>query len=133
MPNSAVMLDAVLIPAGTLITQKGDSPAVEIAEVPSRLFLLTLQVTEAVEQEYIELEVHGSPNGNTWATRPLTTLPQRFYPGSYPTLIDLSADTDTRFVRVHWEVSRWGRGDLTPHFVCGLTLRGVSQALLQEA
>lgn len=133
MPESAVMIDAVLIPAGTVLTAKGDSPVVEIAGADSRNFLLTLKVAEAVEQEYIELWLLGSPDGAVWRTQPLATLPQRFYAGEYPTLIDLSADPETKFVRVHWELNRWGRGELTPHFVCGLTFREVASQLLQEA
>lgn len=132
MPESAVMIDAILIPAGTVLATKGDSPVVEIAAADSRNFLLTLKITEAVEQEYIELWLLGSTDGAAWRPQPIATLPQRFYTGEYPTLIDLSADADTRFVRVHWELSRWGRGELTPRFVCGLTLREVPRQLLQE-
>jgi len=132
MPELAPAIDAVLIPAGTVLTQKGDSPVVEIAS-DNRVFLLTLKITEAVEQEYIELWLQGSADGTTWGATPLATLPQRFYPGEYPMLIDLSADKATKFVRVHWEVLRWGRGELTPRFVCGMTLKEVPPGLLMEA
>lgn len=131
MVENAAMLDAVLIPFDTLITQKGDSPAMEVGG-DTRVFLLTLKITHAVEQEAIELWLMGSPDGNTWAAQPLATLPQRFYEGEYPTLIDLSRDPGTRFIRVHWELSRWGRGEQTPQFVCGLTIREVSPELLSE-
>jgi hypothetical protein len=132
MPESATMLDAVLVPAGTVLTQKGDSPTVEIT-AENRVFLLTLKITEVVEQEYIELWLQGSPDGTTWGATPLATLPQRFYPGDYPSLIDLSADSATKFLRIHWELSRWGRGELAPRFVCGVTLKEVPPELLQEA
>jgi hypothetical protein len=127
------MVDAVLIPSDTLLTQKGDSPAVEIAGCDSRVFLLTLKITEAVEQEYVELWLMGSPDGTSWGAQPLAMLPQRFYVGDYPMLIDLTQDPATKFVRVHWELSRWGRGELTPRFKCGLTLREVPEAWLAEA
>jgi hypothetical protein len=132
MSESIAMVNAVLIPPDTLLTQKGDSPAVEIASSDSRVFLLDLRITQIVEQEYVELWLMGSPDGTTWAAQPLATLPQRFYVGEYPTLIDLSQDLGTRFVRVHWELSRWGRGELTPRLQCGLTLREVPPALLDE-
>lgn len=132
MSENVAMLDAALIPPDTLLTQKGDSLAVEVAGSDSRVFLLNLKITQAVEQEYLELWLMGSPDGTTWAAQPLATLPQRFYVGEYPTLIDLSQDPGTRFVRVHWELSRWGRGELAPQFQCGLTLREVPQAMLQE-
>ena len=132
MPETPAMLDAILIPAGTLLTQKGDSPTVEIP-ADNRIFLFTLNVAEAVEQEYIELWVQGSVDGATWAATPLATLPQRFYPGEYSNLVDLTADRETKFLRVHWELARWGRGELTPRFVCGLQLRQVPPDLLAEA
>lgn len=127
------MLESVLIPADTVLTAKGDSPAVSLQAAENRAFLLTLNITEAVEQEYLELWLQGSSDGTTWGATPLATLPQRFYPGEYPTLVDLSADTTPQYLRVHWELSRWGRGDLTPRFVAGLTLREVPRELLQEA
>ena len=133
MPESAVMVNEVLIPAETVITAKGDSPAADISRAENRVFLLTLKLTEAVEQEYVELTVYGSPDGKTWGTTPLATLPQRFSPGEYPTLLDFTADVDSKFVRIHWDLARWGRGDLAPRFVCGATLREVSPETLREA
>ena len=91
---SNTMVDAVLVPAGSVISQKGDSPAVEISEALNRVFLLTLRISEAVEQEYLALELQGSSDGSSW--HPLADMPQRFYAGEYPTLVDLSADSDTR-------------------------------------
>jgi len=35
-------------------------------------------------------------------------------------------------VRAHWEVSRWGRGPLTPRFEFQLVLKEVPKDLLQE-
>ena len=131
MSNPIILVDSILIPPATVIVQKGDSPAVEISEALNRVFLLTLRITEAVEQEYLELELMGSSDGTTW--RPLAAVPQRFYVGEYPTLMDLNADCDTRLLRVHWEVARWGRGQLTPHFICGLTLREVPLDVVAEA
>lgn len=132
MPNAA-LIDAELVPSGTVLTQKGDSPAVDISLSGSRAFLLTLKVTEVVEQEYIELWLIASPDGTTWATRPIASLPQRFYVGEYPTLIDLSADPNVKFLRVHWELSRWGRGELAPRVACGLTLREVSRETIAQS
>lgn len=133
MPEIAAVLDATLIPARTIVTEKGDSPAVEISHAASSVFLLTLKIDEAPEQQCFDLWLLGSVDGTTWGGKPLATPPQRFYPGEYPTLIDLSANQETKFLRAHWEVSRWGRGELKPSFVCGLTLREVPQDLLREA
>ena len=132
MPENA-MIQEVFIPAETIITAKGDSAAADLTGAASRVFLLTMKINEVVEQEYIELSLYGSADGKTWGTTPLVSLPQNFYPGEYPTLLDLSADPGIQFVRLHWEVARWGRGELTPRFVCGATLREVSQETLREA
>lgn len=133
MAKSAGLIDAVLVPPGTVLTGKGDSPAVSIVAAENHVFLLTLKITEAVEHEYIELWLFGSADGTTWGVRPLASLPQRFYPGEYPTLIDLTADSETKFLRVHWELSRWGRGELTSRFQCGISLREVPAEMLREA
>jgi hypothetical protein len=127
------MMEAVLIPAGTVITDKGDSPAVDIDAAESRVFLLDLKILEAAEQQSFDCWLLGSPDGTTWVPKALATLPQYFYVGEYPTLVDLTADTQTKFLRLHWEVSRWGRGELKPQFTCGMTLREVAPALLIEA
>jgi hypothetical protein len=132
MPENA-MLCEVLIPAGTVITAKGDSPTVDISSAENRVFLLTLKVSEVVEQEYMELSLYGSADGKTWGAAPFATFPQCFYTGEYPTLLDFSADPETRFVRLHWEVARWGRGELAVRFVSEATLREVSPETLREA
>jgi hypothetical protein len=127
------MLDAFLVPANTVVTAKGDSTPLDISEAASRVFLLTLSVSSIVEQEAIEVSVSTSADGTTWETKPVASLPQKFYPGEYPLLVDLSQSAGAKFVRGHWEVTRWGRGSTTPKFEIGLRLREVSKEALQEA
>lgn len=129
----ATLIDSALIPEGTVLTEKGDSHAVDISATKNRCFLLTLTITEAVEQEYLEMWLFGSIDGTTWGATPMATLPQRFYAGDYSTMIDLSSDPETKFLRVHWDLSRWGRGEIKPSFACGLRLREVPQDILREA
>jgi len=132
MSETVALISAVVIPAGTAVSAKGDGPAVEICSAESRVFLLDLKISEAVEQEYIELSLFGSPDGTQWATQPIAVLPQRFSAGEYPTLVDLSGAPAVNFVKVHWDVARWGRGDQVPRFVCGATLREIPVELLKE-
>lgn len=127
------MLDAFLVPANTVVTAKGDSAPVDISEAASSVFLLTLSVSSIVEQEAIEVSLFTSADGTTWETKPVASLPQKFYPGEYPLLVDLSQSPSAKFVRGHWEVTRWGRGSTTPKFEIGLRLREVSKEALQEA
>jgi hypothetical protein len=127
------MLDVFLVTAQTVITAKGDSAPLDITEAANPVFLLTLSVTSTVEQEAIEIQVFTSEDGTTWSLKPIATLSQKFYVGEYPLLVDLSSAPNTKFVRAHWEVNRWGRGSTTPKFEIALRLREVSQQALHEA
>jgi hypothetical protein len=126
------MLDAYLVPQKTTVTAKGDSQPLDISEAASRVFLLTLSVTSVVEQESIELGIFTSADGTTWDAKPLAMLPQRFYPGEYPMLVDVSSLPDARFLRAHWDVVRWGRGPTTPQFQFSVRLREISPDALRE-
>ncbi len=127
------MLDAFLVPPRTTVTAKGDSQPLDISEAGSRVFLLTLSVTSIVEQEAIEVSVFASADGTAWDAKPIASSPQKFYVGEYPMLVDLSSLPDGKFVRAHWEVTRWGRGPTSPKFEIALRLREISQQALQEA
>ncbi len=127
------MIDAFLVPQATVITSNGDSAPVDLGAAEHHVFLVTLSITAVVEQESIELGIFASADGTTWETKPLAGLLQKFYPGEYPLLIDLSPRSDVRFLRAHWDVSRWGRGAKTPRFEMAVRLREVPPALLGEA
>jgi hypothetical protein len=126
------MIDAFLVPPATVITSNGDSVPVEIGAAEHRFFLVTLAITSVVEQESIELAVFASTDGTTWEAKPLAGLPQKFYPGEYPLLVDLSERADVRFLRAHWDVGRWGRGPKAPRFEASVRLREVPPSLLAE-
>ena len=127
------MFDAFLVPEKTIITAKGDSQSVDVTAASSRTFLLTLSIASIVEQESIEISLFTSADGNTWDVKPVFNSPPKFYVGEYPMLVDLSAAPEAKFVRAHWEVSRWGRASTTPRFEIALRLREVSQPDLLEA
>jgi hypothetical protein len=127
------MLDGFLVQPKTAITGKGDSGALDIREAGNRVFLLTLSISSVVEHEAIEVSVFTSADGTAWEAKPIASLPQKFYVGEYPLLVDLSAVPDAKFVRAHWEVSRWGRGANALKFEVGVRLREVSQEALLEA
>src|SRR5580693_4022950 len=103
------MIDTVLVDDKTVVNGKGDGPAVDLGAATGRVFLLTLEITKIIEQESLELSVHGSADGATWGAKAVVTFPQKFYCGQTPLLLDLTAHPDVRFVRAHWEVTRWGR------------------------
>src|SRR5581483_3932385 len=104
------MVDTLLVPQNTVVKAKGDGPAVDISSASSRVFLLTLVVSNVIEQESLDVSIFGSADGATWAAKPIDSFPQKFYRGEHPLLIDIGEQPDIKFLRAHWEVSRWGRG-----------------------
>jgi hypothetical protein len=127
------MIDTVLVAEKTVVQVKGDSPAVDISPATNRAFLLTLNITNIVEQESLEIFIHGSADGATWDAKPLATLPQKFYRGQTPFLLDLWPHPQVKFIRAHWEVARWGRGSETPMFEFSLAIKEVPAEVLRQA
>jgi hypothetical protein len=126
------MLDAFLVPENTIVSAKGDGPSLEISNATARVFLLKLSITKIIEQESLEIAIFGSPDGAAWDTKPIVSLPQKFYCGDYPLLFDLTALPTVKFVRAHWEVARWGRGTETPMFEFSLRIQEVPSEILRE-
>lgn len=126
-------MSTVLVEPKTIVTEKGDSAPADLSASDSRVFLLTLSITDIIEQESLEVFIHGSVDGATWTAKALATLPQMFYRGETPFLLDLTAHPDVKFIRAHWEVARWGRGAETPRFEFGLALKEIPPDILREA
>ena len=127
------MIDTFLVPEKTVVNAKGDGPALEVSATSNRVFLLTLDITNIIEQEALDVSIYGSADGTAWGAKPLATFPQKFYRGQHPLLLDLSGHPDIKFVRAHWEVNRWGRGTETPMFEFHLTMKEVPPEILKEA
>src|SRR5579871_2261266 len=121
--NSAVMIDTFLVAQKTTVTAKGDGQAVDISGAGSRVFLLTLEITNIVEQESLDVSIFGSADGAAWGAKAITTFPQKFYRGQHPLLLDLADHPDVKFLRAHWEVNRWGRGTDKPMFEFGVSVK----------
>jgi hypothetical protein len=126
-------MNTALVAEKTIVTAKGDGAAVDVSGAASRVFLLTLNITNIIEQEALEIGIYGSADGAAWGVKPVVSFPQKFYRGETPLLLDLTAHADVKFVRAHWEVARWGRGTETPMFEFGVTLREVPTNILKEA
>ncbi len=126
------MVDAFLIPEKTTVTAKGDGAAVDISGAQHRVFLLTLNITNVIEQESLDVSIFGSADGAAWDAKPLGAFPQKFYRGQHPLLLDLRQQAAIKFVRAHWEANRWGRGVETPMFEFSVTVKEVPASVLQE-
>ncbi len=116
-----------------MVNAKGDGPALDIGGAASRVFLLTLAITNIIEQESLDVSIYGSADGAAWDAKPLAAFPQKFYRGQHPLLLDLTGHAEVKFVRAHWEVDRWGRGTETPMFEFHVTMREVPPEILEEA
>ena len=126
------MFQSVLVPEKTLASANGDSPAVELGASAGQIFLLTLTITNVIEQESLELSIFASADGATWSPKPLASFPHKFYRGEYPFLLDLTSHPNLKFIRAHWDVARWGRGAETPMFEFGVSLREIPADMLRD-
>lgn len=127
------MMDSFLVPEKTTVSSKGEAPPIELSGASNRVFLLTLNITNVIEQESLDVGVFGSSDGASWGPKPLATFPQKFYRAQHPMLLDLTPHPEVKFLRAHWEVNRWGRGDETPMFEFNVSIKEVPLEILQEA
>jgi hypothetical protein len=109
-----------LIPRGTRAESNGDGQAFDISGSTTRTFICTMEITDQIEQESLDVSVWGSADGENWGTHPIIKMPQAFYRGEEQMVLDLTLRPEVRFIRAKWELSRWGRVAPTPMFVLGL-------------
>lgn len=124
------MIEAFLVPEKTVAIAKGDGAALDLSASATRVFLLTLAITDIIEQEALDVSIQGSADGAAFDPKPIAAFPQKFYRGETPLLVDLSAKPEVKAIRAHWEVNRWGRGTETPMFEFGVNLREVPQEIV---
>jgi hypothetical protein len=127
------MIDTFLVPEKTVVNAKGDGPVVEVGGAANSVFLLSLNITRIVEQESLDVSIQGSADGTSWGPKPVTNFPQKFYQAQHPLLLDLTGHPSVKFLRAHWEVSRWGRGSETPMFEFNVMIKEVPAEILKEA
>jgi hypothetical protein len=127
------MIDTFLVPEKTSVNVKGDGPVVDVSPASNRVFLLTLNITAVVEQESLDVSIFGSADGTAWGPKAVDSFPQKFYRGQHPMLLNLTQQPEIKFVRAHWEVSRWGRGETTPRFEFQVAMKEVPPDVLKEA
>jgi hypothetical protein len=126
------MIDTVLVPSKTVVNAKGDGATVDVSSA-GLVFLLTLDITNIIEQESIDVSIFGSTDGAAWSPKSIASFPQKFYRGQQPLILDLNEHPGVKFVRAHWEVNRWGRGTETPMFEFGVTIKEIPPDVLREA
>ena len=127
------MIDTSLVKGKIVATCKGDGPVVELNGAANRVFLVTLTICRIIEQESLDISIFGSADGTTWGPKSVAAFPQKFYCGESPLLLDLTSHPDIKFVRLHWEVARWGRGSETPMFEFDVAMKEIPADILKEA
>ena len=80
------------------------------------MVLLSLGITETVEQQSLDVEILGSVDGEEWLTDPVCSFPQKFYNGVWQILCDLDSVPEIKFLKVGYKVARWGVGSQVPKF-----------------
>jgi hypothetical protein len=97
------------------IHESGAGDALDLGEGATTL-LVTLGVTQTVEQESLILSLYGSQDGNEWSAAPIAKFPEKFYEGVSSVLIEPQGQEPFRYLRAQWKANRWGRGSKTPMF-----------------
>lgn len=100
----------------TTVREAGNGPVINLGAYQGGVLILTLGITRIIEQESLDLAILGSSDGQDWSGKPLIAFPQKFYCGTYQLVLDLTDRPDVEYIRVKWQVNRWGKGDPTPLF-----------------
>ncbi len=124
------MLPGFLMPE-TTIREAGNGPGVDLGDSRGGLILVTLGITRIIEQESLDISIWASPDNAEWGAKPLVSFPQKFYCGTYQILLDLRSQPDLRFLRVKYQVQRWGKGEPKPLFEAYVFAQAVEQQALR--
>jgi len=123
------MLPKFLLPE-TTVREAGTGPECSLGSVSGETLILTLGITRIIEQESIDISIWGSAEGSDWGTKPIASFPQKFYCGTYQIMLDLSERPEVRYLRVKWDVNRWGKGDPKPLFRVYLFAQALERQLV---
>jgi hypothetical protein len=123
----------VLIPPGTRLTANGEGQPFDISGSQTRTFICSMEITDQMEQESVDISVWGSADGQDFGKLPLLKMPQRFYRGETRQILDLSLKPEIRFIRARYDLARWGRVAPHPLFVLGFQVSEIPAFTAQTA
>jgi hypothetical protein len=126
-----VMLPQFLLPE-TTVREAGQSQDIDLGGPQAGMMILTMGITRIIEQQSIDVSIWGSTDGADWGTKPLISFPQKFYTGTYQLVLDLE-EQPAKFLRVKWQVNRWGKGDPKPLFTFYLFAQAMDRELALHA
>ena len=126
-------LEFVLIPPGTRLAANGEGQPFDISGSQTRTFICSMEITDQLEQESVDISVWGSADGQDFGKMPLLKMPQRFYRGETRQVLDLSLKPEIRFIRAKYDLARWGRVAPHPMFVLGFHVSDIPAFTAQGA
>jgi hypothetical protein len=94
----------------------GVGPVIDLGLNRGDLFVVTLGINHVTERECLTIYVWGSADGIDWGPTPLVAVLKKCYCGLYSAFLDLSKHPQVRYLRVQWNMLRWGIGDHPPLF-----------------
>ena len=99
----------------TVARQDGTGSVLEVdSEFESRVVRLTLGITRIIAQENLDVSVWGSENGEYWQL--LLNFPQKFYCGTYSTVLNLTEHPNVKYLRAEWRMGRLIQEERAPLF-----------------
>jgi len=97
------------------VTDSGFTPALDLGTTITDPIEIILGITQAKEQQSLDLSIWGSEDGQNWGERPLLAFPQKYYCGTYQMPLN-PGRRRIRFLQARWNVSRWGHSPRTTVF-----------------
>ena len=99
----------------TVARQDGTGSVLEVdSDFESRLVRLTLGITRIIAQENLDVSVWGSEDRSHWQL--LLTFPQKFYCGTYSTVLNLTQHPNVKYLRAEWRMGRLIQEERAPLF-----------------
>ena len=99
----------------TVARQDGTGSVLKVdSEFESRVVRLTLGITRIIAQENLDVSVWGSENGEYWQL--LLNFPQKFYCGTYSTVLNLTEHPNVKYLRAEWRMGRLIQEERAPLF-----------------
>ena len=114
-----------LVPRGTRVEANGEGAPLDVTKSETRTFFCTLEITDTIEQQSLDLSIWGTEDGQNWGRKPILKFPQRFYCGETRMVLDLTLRPEVQAIRAKWELNRWGRVAPTPMFLFGVHAREI--------
>ncbi len=125
MNQTAASSVTTLVPQDTVVQAPGQGEPLELGARAGKSVLLVLRITDAIEQESLDVSIWGAEDGDNWGEKPLFSFPQQFYRGDTPAALHLNLRPEIKFLQARWAVNRFGRGYAQPYFRFGLEVQNL--------